>query len=42
MRIATAQREISYSKDFDTIIVNDDLETAVAQARKTVLDFLAK
>ena len=28
--------------NFDTIIVNDDLETAVAQARKTVLDFLAK
>ena len=42
MRIAKAQREIGYAKDFDTIIVNDDLETAVAEARKTILDFLAK
>ena len=42
MRIAKAEREIAYSKDFDTIIVNDDLETAVAQARETVTEFLAK
>ena len=42
MRIAKAQREIAHSKDFDTIIVNDDLETAVAQVRKTVLEFLEK
>ena len=42
MRIAKAEREISYSKDFDVIIVNDNLEKAVAQARETVLGFLAK
>lgn len=42
MRIAKAEREIAHSKDFDVIIVNDDLETAVAQARETVLDFLGK
>lgn len=42
MRIAKAEREIAHSKDFDTIIVNDDLETAVAQVRKTVLEFLEK
>ena len=42
MRIAKAEREISFSKDFDVIIVNDDLEKAVAEARATVLDFLKK
>ena len=42
MRIAKAEREISFSKDFDVIIVNDDLEKAVAEARTTVLDFLKK
>ena len=42
MRIAKAEREISFSKDFDVIIVNDDLEKAVEEARATVLDFLKK
>lgn len=42
MRIAKAEREISFSKDFDVIIVNDDLEKAVEEARRIVLDFLKK
>ncbi len=42
MRIAKAEREISFSKDFDVIIVNGDLEKAVEEARATVLDFLKK
>lgn len=42
MRIAKAEREISFSKDFDVIIVNDDLEKAVEEARRTVLAFLEK
>lgn len=42
MRIAKAEREISYSKDFDVIIVNDDLDRAVAQAEAVIRDFLAK
>lgn len=42
MRIAKAEREISFSKDFDVIIVNDDLEKAVEEARRIVLAFLEK
>lgn len=42
MRIAKAEREISFSKDFDVVIVNDDLEKAVEEARRTVLAFLEK
>lgn len=42
MRIAKAEREISFSKDFDVIIVNDDLEKTVEEARRTVLAFLEK
>lgn len=42
MRIAKAEREISFSKDFDVILINDDLDTAVAQARGIVSDFLEK
>lgn len=42
MRIAKAEREISFSKDFDVVIVNDDLEKAVEEARRTALAFLEK
>lgn len=42
IRIAKAEREISYSKDFDCIIVNDDLEKAVREAEAAVRAFLER
>ena len=40
-RLAKAEREIAYASKFDRVIVNDDLETAYAEARRVVGDFLA-
>ena len=39
-RIDKAAQEIEMSKDFDVIIVNDDLEAAVREARTIVNEFL--
>ena len=39
-RIAKAGEEISYADRFDRVIVNDDLEVAVAQVRAAVEDFI--
>lgn len=39
-RIAKAGEEISYADRFDRVIVNDDLEVAVAQVRVAVEDFI--
>ena len=33
---------MSFAKQFDTIIVNDDLEKAKAEILRTVTDFLSK
>lgn len=39
-RIAKAEYELSFAPKFDTVIVNDDLETAKAEALKVIQDFL--
>ena len=38
-RLAKAEKELSYAKDFDIILVNDDLETAKKEAEKLVGKF---
>ncbi len=40
-RIAKAEQELSHASDFDHIIVNDDLDTAIAEARKQIANFLS-
>ncbi|MEN8187513.1 MAG: guanylate kinase [Bacteroidota bacterium] len=39
-RVAKAEREMKFAKDFDVILVNDDLETAKKEAYKLVNDFV--
>lgn len=39
-RIDKAKHEISKADEFDVIIVNDNLDTTIAEAKKTVRDFL--
>ena len=39
-RIAKAEYELSFSKDFDVILVNDNLYDAFLEAKKLVSDFL--
>ncbi len=39
-RINKARHEIGKAVEFDEIIVNDDLDTAIAEAKKLVSDFL--
>ena len=39
-RVFKAKFELSFEDKFDTIIVNDDLEKAFAEAEKLVVDFL--
>lgn len=39
-RIAKAEYELGFASKFDTVIVNDDLETAKAEALKVIQDFL--
>ena len=41
-RIAKAEYELSFADKFDTVVINDDLETAKAKALQVVQDFLAK
>ncbi len=41
-RIAKAEYELGFASKFDIVIVNDDLETAKAQALQTVKDFIQK
>jgi guanylate kinase len=38
-RLAKAEKELSYDKDFDVILVNDDLETAKKEAEELVEKF---
>ncbi len=42
MRINKASEELAYAKDFDVVVVNDDLEEAKENAYKIVSDFLKK
>lgn len=39
-RVAKASREMEFAKDFDRILVNDDLDQAVEQATQMVSDFV--
>jgi len=41
-RVAKAEKELAYAKDFDVILVNDVLEEAQKEAYKLVADFLEK
>ena len=41
-RIAKAAYELGFADKFDTVVINDDLETAKAKALQVVQDFLAK
>lgn len=40
-RLAKAEYEISFAPQYDTIIINDDLQTAVEQVRTTILNFIS-
>lgn len=39
-RVAKAEYELTFASRFDTVIVNDDLETAKAEALKVITQFL--
>lgn len=39
-RVKRAKKEMAYASDFDTVVVNDDLETAYHQIRETVSTFI--
>lgn len=41
-RIAKAEREMSYSKDFDVVLINDDLEKAKQEAYNLVKNFISQ
>ncbi|MGM9797221.1 MAG: guanylate kinase [Parabacteroides sp.] len=41
-RIAKAEYELGFADKFDTVVINDDLDTAKAQALQVIQDFLAK
>ena len=41
-RIAKAEFELSFAPKFDVVIVNDDLETAQAEALKVIREFLQR
>ncbi len=40
MRLDKAEEEMTYAKDFDLVIVNDDLKTAQLEAFQKVTDFI--
>jgi len=39
-RVGKAMEEMSYAKDFDAIIINDNLEMAISEAEQLVLEFI--
>ena len=41
-RIARAEFELSFARDFDVVIVNDELNKALAETVKTIKEFLKK
>ncbi len=41
-RVKKAEREMDYAKEFDTVVVNDDLERAVAECEEKVRKFLER
>ena len=40
-RISRAEFELSFAKDFDKVIVNDDINIAVDEALKAIKQFIA-
>ncbi len=40
MRVAKAERELAFAKDFDVVLINDNLERAKIEAEKLVNDFI--
>ena len=40
-RVGKAEYEISFASRFETVIVNEDLDTAVDQAQKAITAFIA-
>lgn len=40
MRVAKAERELAFAKDFDVILINDDLEKAKIEAEELVSNFV--
>ena len=40
MRVAKAEKELEYAKDFDVILVNDALDTAKKEAYILVKNFI--
>ena len=40
LRLDRAKKELTYADRFDRVIINDDLETAYAQIREAVADFM--
>jgi len=42
MRLAKAKEELEYSKDFDVVVVNDDLEKAQKEVYQLVKEFVEK
>ena len=42
MRIAKAEQELSFEIQFDVVLINDNLQTAVEKAERLVSDFLNK
>lgn len=41
-RVAKAEYEMGYAPQFDTVVINDRLEDALADAEQKVRDFLAR
>ncbi len=41
-RLGKAEKELTYAKEFDYILLNDDLQKAFAEAEKVVREFLDK
>ncbi len=41
-RLAKAESETAFAEQFDVVIINDDLETAVKETTKVIKDFLRK
>lgn len=39
-RLARAEFELSFSKDFDAVVVNDNLDAAVEETTRVITDFL--
>ncbi len=39
-RLSKAEKEMTYSKDFDVVVVNDVLEIAVEEVKELLIDFL--